>query len=1287
MLTATDALGNATHYRYDQMGHVIRSEQPSVTVVDTRTGAPVTTSAAPVTENMYDLNGRLVATGDANGNVTSVTYNDAGQIMEEAHADGGEKHFVYDAFGNQVLVTDELGFRTRNTYDRVNCLTAVERELTIGGLGSPTTSVTYTYDYDRAGRRTESDGIETTIYLYDEMGNLTRRISPRGFETRYEYDRNGNKIFEGDANGISQTWEYDEFDRLLEHRDLGGTVTQYEYDHAGLLVRQTSSLGQNLEYQYDTAGQLIRIVDRGVANTNADVVSSNRVTEYGYDLAGRRVIERTTVDNQLQQDSRISYDALGRMVEVQDPDFIVNYSYDAAGNRTHIAAEYFNHNGYSTSDKQSQDLWYTYDEMNRVLVTQGVYSNNIIDITAAQGSQLTYNLRGDRISARTGGEYIKLREEFDLEFGTLIEYTKQQGLFTERYGYDGLGRLIWTEQDTPTTVVDPNGSTTNSITNVRTNTRHYDAASRETLNETFAIDGDGPVSALTLTARTSFYDDDGRLTEQATRKNNVMQFRLIYGDTEFIPEQIVQISNPVVRAFLHSSASGGSSSGGRTLRRRTVTTWQSSGSGLPPGFVRVPAHWESTGFDKAGVLHGYKVEVYRPSDGKYLYATEHKLDYRLGDSYQLIKETADSFTTVHNVSLPHHGETTRTYNVNGELMQYSDKVDANKNRYFVNDAQGKALLATMGNFDGKQGRGTIAQAIAQAVARVGNTSKAQYFFSANGQSIGSFGQLLNEESDFEASFDVNFTPVSEQFPASTPSQLIVQKGDTLRSIAARVFGDASLWYVIAEENGLTNPDAALEEGTLLRIPNQVLSLANSAFSFKPFDVSDAIGDTTPTQPTPRKKKHGGLRGFLTTVLIIVVAIVVTVFLTPYATAALGSQALGAGAAAAVGSAASQGAAIGLGVQDEFSWKQVGAAALSAGILQGTPVGDLAKGATSSELANNVLQGALNSSVNQGVNIALGLQDSFSWSQVAISAVSFAATSEVKDWAKLNVPKAVSNPQLQSFGVNAIAGATSVLVRTAFGGRIDTIDVLADVFGNALGNSVADRIRPVPRIGSDETGLTANQYGEIDQVVEAGLIESQAAFNNQLQHDLRQQQFQVSLQRDIGRSLSSNPESFAHLPTPRAEFDLPKVGPRVAVSRGPNAADQSDFFSTMQEARRTGRTMEEVMLAREIGAAKAITPSQPNSSHRLEQAFGMLGIPQSVAEAVRSVEEHGVLGAVYHAFDNPALQEGQARLLSDAEETLRSANSYADSSFVGIQLRMMANDQFIAAGMVPRTTSM
>jgi YD repeat-containing protein len=1131
VLSTSDALGNTTHYRYDQMGHVVRSEQPTVAVVDTSTGAPVETTAAPVTENMYDLNGRLVETRDANGNVNGVTYNAAGQIIEETHADGGEKHYVYDAFGNQVLVTDELGFRTRNTYDGANNLVSVERELTTNGLGSPSTSVTYFYEYDQAGRRTgETDGmpdspegLHMTAYQYDARSNVVSRFTPRSFETRYRYDHNGNKTREQDANGNVQTWQYDDFNRLLSHTDLGGTTTRYEYDYAGLLVRQTSDLGQNLEYQYDTAGQLIRIVDRGVATPSADVVSSNRLTEYGYDLAGRRIVERTIVDNVVQQDSRISYDALGRMVEVEDPDFTVDYSYDAAGNRTHISAQYFNHNGTTPTNEQSQDLWYTYDEMNRVLVTQGVFSGGVIDVTAVQGSQLTYNLRGERVSAYTGGEHMEYREEIQQE-QDIITYSKVDGLFTETYGYDGLGRLVWTEQAVPTTTVLPNGTTHHGITSIRTNTRQYDAASRETLDETFAIDGDGPVSSLTTTTRLSTYDPDGRLWDQSTLKNNVMQFVLRYGDAEFVPEAIVPISNPLVA---HALSSFSNSSGARTLRRRTVVTSQTPGSGVPQGYARIPAHWETTGFDRTGTLRGYKVEIYRPNDGKYLYATEHKLEYRLGDSYQLINEKADSFTTVHNVSLPHHGETTRTYNVNGELVQYSDIVDANKNRYFVNDASGKALLAVTGNFNGKSGNSVIGQAIGQAIARAGNTAKAQYFFSANGQSIGSFGQLTNEDGDFEANFDVNFTPVSEQF-TSQPSQVIAQAGDTLRAIAARVFGDPSLWYVIAEENGLTDPDAALEEGKLLRIPNRVLSLSNTSSSFKPFDVSDAIGDTTPTQPTPKKKKHGGLRGFLTTIAVIVVAVVVTFLLTPYATAALGNF-LGYGAAAAAGSAASQGVAIAAGVQDEFSWGQVGTAFLSAGILQGTDVGSLAGKAGLGEFGTSVLQGAINSTVNQGVSIALGLQDSFSWSAVALGAVSTGVASETAKWAGGQV---TGSAAVQKFVTNVAASAGSVLVRTAFGGKIDTTAVLADVFGTALGNSIADQIRPVPK-PTLETEIQ-NGIEETRARNEAELM-GMAAPTLTLDEDVRHRQFQMSLQQEIERNLSSNPEFSANLPMPAATY--------------------------------------------------------------------------------------------------------------------------------------------------------
>lgn len=255
----------------------------------------------------------------------------------------------------------------------------------------------------------------------------------------------------------------------------------------------------------------------------------------------------------------------------------------------------------------------------------------------------------------------------------------------------------------------------------------------------------------------------------------------------------------------------------------------------PFSVLYIPDHWEGTGYDEAGILRNYRVEVYRESDGKYQYATDYSLAYRMGDSAQLVLESAHSLTTVHNVNLPDDGSKIRTYNVNGELVAITDSKDATKSRYFANDAQGQALSVVQGNFDGKSGRLTVDQAFDNAVARTGNLVKAQYFFSANGQTVGSFGQLIDSEGVFKANFDVNFTPISSSYPGSIPTQLTVQTGDTLHSIAQRVFGDAGLWYVIAEENGLTDPDSALETGTQLRIPNDVIALSNNASTFKPFD--------------------------------------------------------------------------------------------------------------------------------------------------------------------------------------------------------------------------------------------------------------------------------------------------------------------------------------------------------------------------------------------------------------------------------------------------------------------
>lgn len=214
-----------------------------------------------------------------------------------------------------------------------------------------------------------------------------------------------------------------------------------------------------------------------------------------------------------------------------------------------------------------------------------------------------------------------------------------------------------------------------------------------------------------------------------------------------------------------------------------------------------------------GNLHGYKVIVHRDYDGKWLYESNYLIDYRLGDSYEQSTERVSSWTGVHHQPVPEAGSTTRTYNVNGELVQSADTRDPTKNRYFANNAQGQALTVVQGNYDGQAGRLSSAQAFDNAVYRTGNRVKAQYFFFANNEQVGSFGQLQDPKGKFKANFDINYTAVSENYPASVPTQYIVQSGDTLRGIAARVLGDQSLWYLIAEENGLSDPEGALEAGT------------------------------------------------------------------------------------------------------------------------------------------------------------------------------------------------------------------------------------------------------------------------------------------------------------------------------------------------------------------------------------------------------------------------------------------------------------------------------------------
>lgn len=72
-----------------------------------------------------------------------------------------------------------------------------------------------------------------------------------------------------------------------------------------------------------------------------------------------------------------------------------------------------------------------------------------------------------------------------------------------------------------------------------------------------------------------------------------------------------------------------------------------------------------------------------------------------------------------------------------------------------------------------------------------------------------------------------------------------QSGDTLASIALAFYGSSDYWYLIANRNGLSSTrEAPIAAGQTLEIPSRATQV-NSANSFKPMQLEQIIGDTTP----------------------------------------------------------------------------------------------------------------------------------------------------------------------------------------------------------------------------------------------------------------------------------------------------------------------------------------------------------------------------------------------------------------------------------------------------------
>ncbi|WP_258308210.1 DNRLRE domain-containing protein [Streptomyces sp. NWU339] len=230
-VSVVNAKGDKVSSEYDDVGNL-------VTLVDPKKNATADT-ADFTTKYTYDLNHRVVRTTDAAGKFTTVEY---------------------DLDGRSPKATDAEGNSTLTTFDRRGLAEEIKVPYSKDGSGT----ITY----------------RTTRFEYDEVGNRTKEISPRGVETT------------DDATDFTVETVYDELNRVKERLspfDTGdaryGTPdkTFYFYDPVGQLERVSAPPSQGQSVRNDTE---YTYYDNGWTRTAKDPFEIT--TSYDYNALGQQ---------------------------------------------------------------------------------------------------------------------------------------------------------------------------------------------------------------------------------------------------------------------------------------------------------------------------------------------------------------------------------------------------------------------------------------------------------------------------------------------------------------------------------------------------------------------------------------------------------------------------------------------------------------------------------------------------------------------------------------------------------------------------------------------------------------------------------------------------------------------------------------------------------------------------------------------------------------------------------------------------------------------------------------
>jgi len=228
VLTATDPNGKVTTTTYHSDTDPDLGKRGQV--------ATVTNPLGHLTQyTAYDAGNRLTSMTDPNGLVTAMAYDARGR-MTSRNVGGEVTTYTYDLAGQLTGVQMPDAATLTYVYDAAHRLTEVH-----DGLGN---KVVYTLD--GMGNRTAENAYDpaavlarTRTRVYDSLNRLAQEVGAQSQATVMTYDGNGNRLTSTDPLNHATTSTYDALNRLLTVTQPGGPLTQYAYDKANNLVTVT----------------------------------------------------------------------------------------------------------------------------------------------------------------------------------------------------------------------------------------------------------------------------------------------------------------------------------------------------------------------------------------------------------------------------------------------------------------------------------------------------------------------------------------------------------------------------------------------------------------------------------------------------------------------------------------------------------------------------------------------------------------------------------------------------------------------------------------------------------------------------------------------------------------------------------------------------------------------------------------------------------------------------------------------------------------------------------------